>query len=188
MKGSCCPLTLTSPPTCSCCLFLSALRDYYTQLYRYADMGPVLRRRIVPRPLLSPGSGLIHTSPHGRGGAIQPIPTSNASFCVRDVSIPEFVDYSGAIYFQIHVFALGEVEYVLSRRYSEFHSLHSNVSYWMPFPTKASFPQKSSLSWMISPSDEELRQRTLGLNVRCSSLGSSLISLAGLAERNCGHL
>jgi hypothetical protein len=132
-------------------------------------MGPVLRRArrsLVPRPFLSPGPGLIHTTSH-RGGAIQPSPSPFAPpFYVVDISVPDFVDDSGTIFYQIHVFSFAEVEYVIYRRYSEFHSLHNNVSYWMSFPTKASFPQKNPLSWMMSPNDEELKKRTLGLSVR----------------------
>lgn len=131
-------------------------------------MGPVLRvvRRGGPgaRPLLHPSRG----TSLSRGGAIQPSPApSPLSFSVTDVSIPAYIEYHGTIFYQVHVFAGGNNEWMISHRYSDFYALYEKVSYWLPFSTTATFPKKKTFSWILSSTEEDLRERIICLKVSC---------------------
>lgn len=140
-------------------------------------MGPILRRTVRrAAPLARAPGGPILPHPFipnadsslGRGGALQPSSQFSISpFYVTDVSIPAYIEYNGTIYYQIHIFAFGNNEWMVSHRYSDFYTLYEKISYWLPCSTTAVFPHKNTFSWILSTPEVELQERIVGLKVEC---------------------
>lgn len=85
---------------------------------------------------------------------------------VYEVTVPDIEEgFDEIIYYKIVVKAIGNIEWTLFRRYSEFHDVHADISLELPTITfESPFPKKDNLSWLGPMRQKEIEKRRQKLN------------------------
>ncbi len=182
---------------CSCvCGWICVLN--LKSLFSLNKIGPIVRRfrrGLIP-PLIHSHSSSNYSS-NTRGGAIPPNDTNSVltlqdtltSFWVLSVQFLSIQVIEDIKFYQIQIIGIGNCEWIIMRRYSDFERLEGNISYWLTIPLKQKFPQKRYFSWIISLDENEIQERLLQLSVRIScDIISYSDSLLGMVSGSSCHL
>ena len=116
------------------------------------------------------GAGAGAGAGRSRGeGAVPPtLPPSKTIpllFHIRSATLaPEDIEHESTTFYKITVGAIGNCFWDVYRRYSDFQSLQEKISYLITsFEINAKFPPRHWFSFFVTLTDEEKRQRHLGL-------------------------